>query len=247
MPYVTRKQMAADPGVPATDAKISVVIVENHALFRKGLCAQFETDSAIEVLAEFDTAAEAVREVLALRPSVVLMDLHLSWLRGDHRTYCGARAIRQIRQEWPEANIAVVTMFEDEERVREALKAGARSYLSKDGEPHEVIEAVHLTARGIAVLNRAASEVVARNLPHTPNGATSFSELARRENEQLALAAAGATDREIAEQLTITQKTVANNWPNIKNKLGVSTREEAVELARANGFRPDGNGSGDSG
>jgi len=238
--------MAAEPAMPATDVKISVVIVENHALFRKGLCAQFETDPAIEVVAEFDTAAEAVREVLVLRPAVVLMDLHLPWTSGVHSTYCGARAISEIRQTWPEANIAVITMFHDEERVHEALKAGARSYISKDGPPDEVIQVVRMTAQGTAVLNRAASEVVAKNLPHSMNGSTSFSELATRENEQLALAAAGVTDRQIAAKLGLKEKTVANNWSYIKRKLGVSTREEAVEMALANGFRPDG-GSGDRG
>lgn len=226
--------MAAEPGTP-----ISVVIIENHALYRKGLRAQFETDSAIEVVAEFDNAVEAVPQVLALRPSVVLMDLHLPWTSGARPTYCGAKAITEIRRHWPEANIAVITMFGDEERVREALKAGARSYVSKDGAPHEVIQVVRLTAQGIAVLNRGASEIVARILPHSMNGSTSFSELATRENEQLALAAAGDTDRQIAEKLNITPKTVANYWTNIRNKLGVPTREAAVELARANGFRPD--------
>jgi DNA-binding NarL/FixJ family response regulator len=238
--------MAAEPGVPATDAKISVVIVENHALFRKGLRAQFETDPAIEVIAEFDNAADAVREVLELRPTVVLMDLHLPWTSGARPTYCGARAITQIRQGWPEANVAVITMFDNEERVREALKAGARSYVSKDGEPHEVVQVVRLTARGTAVLNREASEVVKKILPNSVNGSTSFSELATRENEQLALAAAGDSDRRIAEKLNIKPKTVANNWTNIRQKLGVSTRAEAVDLARANGFRSD-RGSGDPG
>ena len=82
-----------------TDEKVSVLIVENHAIYRRGLCAQFAVDPAIEVLAECDTAAEAVRKALELRPSVVLMDLHLPWAVGMHPTYCGARAILQILQE----------------------------------------------------------------------------------------------------------------------------------------------------
>lgn len=228
----------AEAGAPV-DAVLSVVIVENHALFRKGLRAQFETDSAIEVIAEFDNASEAVRAVLELRPSVVLMDLHLPWTAGLHQTFCGAQAITEIRKHWPEANIAVVTMFGDEERVREVLKAGARSFISKDGDPHEVIEAVRLTAQGIAVLNHDASEVVKKMLPSSSAVSTSFSELGTRENEQLSLAAAGCTDRQIAEKMDITQKTVANYWAHIKSKLGVPTREKAVELAQANGFRQD--------
>jgi DNA-binding NarL/FixJ family response regulator len=234
---------AAEAEAPAL---LSVVIVENHALYRKGLCAQFETDSAIEVIAEFDNASEAVLAIPELRPSVVLMDLHLPWAPGAHRTFCGAQAITEIKKRWPEANIVVVTMFGDEERVRETLKAGARSYVSKDGDPREVIEAVRLTAQGIAVLNHEASEVVKKILPHSINGSTSFSELSTRENEQLALAAAGRTDKQIAEALHIAQKTVANYWTFIRTKLGVPTREAAVELARANGFQPP-DGSGEPG
>lgn len=238
--------MADEPGTPA-DASLSVVIVENHALYRKGLRSQFETDSAINVIAEFDNAAEAVREVLRLRPAVVLMDLHLPWTSGRRPTYCGAQAITEIRKCWPAANIAVITMFGDDERVREALKAGARSFVSKDGKPDEVIQVVRLTAQGIAVLNREASEVVKKILPNARNGFMSFSELAPRENDQLALAAAGATDRQIIERLNLRPKTVANYWTNIKTKLGVPTREEAVELARANGFTPDDQAPGDPG
>jgi len=238
--------MAAEPGTPA-DTTLRVVIVENHALYRKGLRAQFETDSAIEVIAEFDNAAEAMREVVRLRPSVVLMDLHLPWTSGARPTYCGAQAITEIRKHWPEANIAVITMFDDEERVREALKAGARSYVSKDGDPQGVTQVVRLTAQGIAVLNREASEAVKKILPNSRNGPTSFSELGTRENEQLALAAAGDTDRQIAEKLSLAPKTVANYWTNIRNRLGVPTREAAVEMARANGFRPDDKAPSSSG
>jgi DNA-binding NarL/FixJ family response regulator len=235
--------MFADSGVPATDAKISVMIVENQAVFRKGLLAQFATDPAIEVIAELGIAAEAVREALALRPSVVLMDLYLPWLPGARPTYCGAKAINQIRQNWPEANIAVMTMYDEEERVREALKAGARSYVLKTGELDEVVLVVRLTARGTAVLCREARDVVTKLLPHSTNGSTSFPELGVRENELLSLAAAGASDRQIADRLHISTKTVRNYWTNIRQKLRASSREDAVQMAQANSFRPDGSGS----
>jgi DNA-binding NarL/FixJ family response regulator len=230
--------MIAEPGEFATDKMISVVIVEDHALFRKGLRAQFDTDSAIEVIAEFGVAVDAAREIPKLRPSVVLMDLHLPWTSEARKTYCGARAISKILKEWPAANIAVITSFKDEARVHEALKAGARSFVSKDDDdPYQVIEVVRQTARGYAVLNRVASEVVKKNLPISLNGTAWFAELSSRENDQLRLAAAGANDREIAEKLSITTKTVSNYWPNIRQKLGVPTRDAAVELAR--GSEPD--------
>lgn len=228
--------MAVEQTGPVIDELISVVIVEDHPLFRKGLRAQFDTDPTIEVVGECGTAEEAVREVLALRPSVVLMDLRLPWTSGARPTYCGTRAITQIRQEWPEANIAVITTFDgDKERVHGAMKAGARSFVSKSGPPHELIPVVRLTARGVTVLHREAGEIVTDLIPVSVNRFTYFSELGTRENEQLALAAAGDSDRVIAEKLHLSVKTVANYWSSIKQKLGVSTREEAVELARGPG------------
>jgi DNA-binding NarL/FixJ family response regulator len=243
--------MAAEPGASGTDETISVVIVEDHPLFRKGLRAQFDTDPAIEVVGEFGTAAEAVPAVLELRPSVVLMDLRLPWTPGARPTYCGAQAITQIRQHWPEVNIAVITTFDDDkERVHEAIKAGARSYVSKAGQPHALISVIRLTAEGITVLHPEAGEIVAGLIPLSAKGFTWFSELSARENEQLALAAAGATKEQIAEKLGISEKTVSNYWSNILQKLGVPTRREAIEMVRANGFRSDGESSfssGDSG
>lgn len=222
--------------VPATDEKISVVIVEDHPLFRKGLRAQFETDPTIEVVGECDTADEAVRRVLELRPSVVLMDLRLPWTSGAHPTYCGAKAIAQIRQQWPAANIAVITTFDsDRERVHAAMKAGARSFVSKAGSPHELIPVVRLTAQGATVLHPEAGEIVQGLIPVSVNATTWFPELGTRQNEQLALAAAGDSDRQIAEKLGISAKTVANYWSYIKQKLGVQTRDQAVEQATGPG------------
>ena len=234
--------MPAEPGEPATSGKIGVVIVEDHALYRKGQRAQFETDSAIEVIAEFGTAVEAVARIPLLRPAVVLMDLRLPWKPEARRTYCGAKAIGEIVRAWPAANIAVLTSYDAEERVHEALKAGARSFVSKeDDDPYLVVQVVHLTAQGTAVLNRVASEAVRKNLPISLGGATWFSELTKRENEQLSLAAEGASDKQICEKLGNSAKTVANRWSEIRQKLMVPTREAAVELARGSAS-PDESG-----
>lgn len=220
----------------ATDENISVVIVEDHPLFRKGLRAHFETAPMIDVIGECDTADAAVRMVLELRPSVVLMDLRLPWTAGAQATYCGAKTIALIRQQWPEANIAVITTFDsDRERVHAAIKAGARSFVSKAGSPQELIPVVQLTAKGATVLHQEAGAIVQGLIPVSVNTATWFPELGTRENEQLALAAAGDSDRQIAEKLGISMKTVANYWSNIKQKLCVPTRTAAVELARGPG------------
>lgn len=238
----------AEPAVQATDDTISVVIVEDHPLYRKGLRAQFDTDPTIEVIGEFGAADEAVRKVLELRPSVVLMDLRLPWTEGAPPTYCGAKAITQILQHWPTANIAVITTFDsDRERVHGAMTAGARSFVSKAGAPSNLIPTIRLTAQGTTVLHREAGEIMSRLIPVSVNESTWFSELGTRENEQLALAAAGDSDRQIAEKMNITKKTVANYWSNIKQKLGVSSRAAAIEMARGSDPGDIPRGPGDSG
>ena len=233
--------MAGEAGVPATDKTISVVIVDDHPLYRKGLRSEFDTGTGIKVIGEFATATVAVREVLRLRPSVVLMDLRLPWTPGARKTYCGAQAIMQILKSWPEARIAVITMFDDDkERVHEAMKAGARSYVSKAGPPHEMVVAVRLTALGHTFLHKDASDIVADLIPLSTNGFTAFSELTTRENQLLALAAAGHTNKEVSDRLNIKSKTIDNYWTNIRQKLGVPNRQAAIELAQSTGqSQPD--------
>lgn len=222
-------------GVTDHDGMVRVVIVEDHPLFVVGLEDQFENDPSIEVVASFGTAVEAVREIPRLRPSVTLMDLQLPWADGSPATYCGAQAIKQIRQDWPEATIAVITMFTQKERVREAIKAGAQSYFLKDAPAHEVIQKVHWTAQGKGVFDPVIARLLPELMPVSIGDAVVFAELSRRENEILTLAAAGQSNPQIARDIGISEKTVANNMSNILAKLGVSSRDDAVALTRVNG------------
>lgn len=231
--------MGTEPGATGPGARITVAIVEDHPIYRRGLRAQFENDPAIEVVAEYATAAAAVVEIPRIRPSVTLMDLQLPWHDGATPTYCGAQAIRQIRASWPEAVVAVITMFQEKERVREALRAGARSYMSKSAPPNEVIDKIHLTAQGKGILDPQVVDWLSELMPVANNASTFFPSLSTRENEILNLAAAGRTNPQIARELGISPKTVANKWTDIRQKLGVQTREQAVELVRAVGLGGD--------
>lgn len=231
--------MAAESGVTEPEARVGVAIVDNHPLFRLGLREQLETDPAIEVVAEFGTAVDAVRKIPDLRPSVTLMDLHLPWKNGVPQSYCGADAIKLIREKLPDAPIAVITMFFHRERVREALKAGARSFLLKDGPEDQIVQKVRLTAQGVGVIDPEVVGAVRDLMPVSAAEATLFSELSPRENQILHLAATGQDKRGTARELGITAKTVDNYWASILRNLGVSSREEAIGLARGNGHDQD--------
>lgn len=215
-------------------AKIRVVIVEDSEIFRRGLCAQFDTDSMIEVVAQFASAFEAVQAIPELRPSVVLMDLRLPWEPDENPSYCGAKAIRQILQRLPDAAIAVITGFMDKELVREAIQAGARTVVLKETLAEDLLDAVHRTAERSGVFSPAIADVLPHIIaaPHQ-NGTMLFHQLTKRENEILRLYAEENTVVDIARKLDISRKTVENRLSDIPGKLGVTTRKEAAELARA--------------
>jgi two-component system, NarL family, response regulator LiaR len=224
-----------------TEAPVRVVIVEDQEIYRRGLRAQFELDSGIEVIDEFGTALEAVEAVPNLNPSVVLMDLRLPWRPNESPRYCGAEAIRQIRQKCPDAVIAVITAYGEMERVREALLAGARTYVLKEASADELIQTVHWTARGLGILDHRISGFLSTLIAVSPNGGNHFPELTLRENQTLKLIGDGRSNDEVAKGMGVTRKTVENRLSDILRKLQVSTRKEAIERAIQTGLsKPDG-------
>ncbi|OLF05124.1 hypothetical protein BLA60_37740 [Actinophytocola xinjiangensis] len=218
------------------EAQVRVVIVEDQEIFRRGLRAQFDTDPAIEVVAEFGTALEAVRAVPELRPSVVLIDLRLPWRPHEKPRYCGAEAIRQILRCCPGVGIAVVTAFPEKERVREALHAGALAYVMKEDPAEDLLKAVHQTAAGAAFLSPAVAALLTHLIAAPTNGGATFAELTQRENDILAQYAAGKTVPEIASYFNIARRTVDNRLSEIVARLGVPTRKDAGARAREIGL-----------
>jgi two-component system, NarL family, response regulator DevR len=219
-----------------TEARVRVAIVEDQEIFRRGLCAQFDADPRIEVVAEFDTAYEAVLKIPELRPSVTLMDLRLPWKSNERPRYCGAEAIKQILQQWPEAAIAVITAFADKERFREALRAGARGFVEKEARAEELIQTVHQTAAGSGSLSSSVVHFLPDIIGSPANGGADFTELTRRENEILKLYGEGKTIDDIGRILNIKRKTVDNRLSDIPGKLKLETRQEAAELSREVGL-----------
>lgn len=210
---------------------LRILIADDHPLFRKGMRTLLVSMPETEVVGEATTGKETVDRALALQPDIVLMDLQMP--EGG-----GLTAIRSLTSANPETRILVVTLFEDDESVFAALKAGARGYVLKDADEDEMIRAIQAVARGEAIFSPAVASrlmdyfTAARTSPH----AEAFPDLTEREREILAMIARGRSNYEIAEELSISLKTVRNHASNIFGKLQVADRTQAAIRAREAGL-----------
>lgn len=203
--------------------KIEVLITDDHAIVRHGLRTFLELQDNIEVVGEAADGLEAVEKVQELLPDVVLMDLVMP--RMD-----GIAAIRQIRKIAPSTRIIVLTSFAEDEKVFPSIKAGALGYLMKDVQPMDLVRAIETVNRGEPLLHpeiarRLMTEFSERE--RRPAG----DELTEREMEVLRLVAKGRSNREIADDLVLSEKTVKTHVSNILQKLHLSDRTQAALYA----------------
>jgi DNA-binding NarL/FixJ family response regulator len=206
---------------------LRVLVVDDHVVIRQGIRAMLEEAGDIAVVGEAGDGAEAVAQANALRPDVALMDLQMPGVDG-------LEGLRRLRLEQPELPVVILTTFQTDTAVREALGAGARGYLLKDTEPANLIAAVRAASRGESLLAPAVTERLSALAAGTASmDGTALNE---REKEVLALLAQGARNKEIAERMFITPKTVEYHLSHIFEKLGVSNRTEAVRVALACGL-----------
>jgi DNA-binding NarL/FixJ family response regulator len=226
-----------------TDEPLEIAVVDDHGTYRRGLRAELEADSGITIVGEYSTADDAVSAIPELRPDVTLMDLRIPRRKGQEATYCGADAIRDIRKVWPEAVFIVLTMYRDDERVREAIRAGVRGYLLKEDESIDFVQAIRLVAGGKGVFDRHVVNLLPSLVPPLDGIPKPFPELNNRQHEILALLVAGMSNGEIAKKLEIQKKTVENNLPLMYDKLQVKDRGGAIARARAAGLGLPGNGN----
>lgn len=203
---------------------VRVLIVDDHPLMRAGLTALFETDPAIDVIAAVGTTAEAVTEAKRTQPDVVLMDLQFN------RVFEGAQATREIRELPHPPAVLILTNFDTDADIIEAIEAGAAGYLLKDAAPEEITAAIHAAAAGqTALAPSVASRLLARmQKPHTS--------LSGRELEVLRLVADGHSNTDIARRLHLSETTVKSHLAHIYPKLGVNSRTAAVAAARQVGI-----------
>jgi DNA-binding NarL/FixJ family response regulator len=208
---------------------IRVLIADDHPLVRQGLQAALAPMPDVEVVAEAATGQAAIREAVLHRPDVVVMDLQMPELNGIEAT-------RELARSVPSAAVLVLTMFDDDDSVFAAMRAGARGYVLKGAEQQEIARAIAAVAAGEAIFGPAVATRLLTYFATPPVIPTPFPQLTAREREVLDLLAAGRTNHQIAEQLGLSVKTVANHLSAIFAKLQVADRTQAILRARGAGL-----------
>jgi DNA-binding NarL/FixJ family response regulator len=213
---------------------VRVLIADDHPLFREGMRGRLDRVADVAVVGEAASGDEAVELAHKLEPDVILMDIKMPGLNGIEAT-------REIQQSSPQIGVLVLTMFEDDDSVFAAMRAGAKGYLLKDSGGEGVVHAIRAVASGEAVFGPGVAERMI-GFFSAPRAAPqrAFPELTEREEEVLSLVAQGKGNREIARQLFVSLKTVRNHVSNILLKLQVADRAQAVIRARDAGMGRDG-------
>jgi DNA-binding NarL/FixJ family response regulator len=212
----------------STETPIRVVVADDHPVVRAGLSALLDSLPGIEVVAVAADGRGAVKEVVMQRPDVAVLDLQMPGLDGFGAT-------REIRRVAPDVAVLVLTMFDDDESVFAAMRAGARGYVVKGAEQEELGRAVRAVAAGEAIFGPAVAQRMLRFFTPPP-AVDPFPQLTAREREILGLLAAALSNATIASRLGLSPKTVANHISSIFNKLQVADRAQAILRARDAGL-----------
>jgi DNA-binding NarL/FixJ family response regulator len=212
--------------------QIRILIADDHQIFRDGLKMLLQTMDEADVIGEAETGTEAVRLAVELKPDVILMDLQMPGIDGIEAT-------RQIISSQPDVKILMLTMFDDDQSVFSAMRAGARGYILKGVKRDMMLRAIGAVAGGEAIFSPS---IAARMMDfffqlQPPANPKLFPELSEREREILILLARDYKNNQIAEELVISPKTVRNHVSSILSKLQAGSREEAARQARDAGLR----------
>ncbi len=210
---------------------LRIVVADDHPLFRDGLRTLIGTMPEAELVGEASTGDEAVELALALRPNVVLMDVQLPGRNGIEAT-------RAIVDDAPDVAVLVLTMFEDDDSVFAAMRAGARGYLLKGADQEELVRAIEAVAHGQAIFGPGVARRVMAFFasPTRTRDSQPFPDLTDRERDVLELIAQGHANPVIARRLGIAEKTVRNHVSIVFNKLQVVDRSQAIVRAREAGM-----------
>jgi DNA-binding NarL/FixJ family response regulator len=206
---------------PAAVARASVLVVDDHALVRTGVANIISHEPDLHVVAEAANGLEAVQAFERYRPDVTLLDLRMPVMEG-------VEAVKQIRERDPSARVIVLTTYDTDEEIARALKAGAKAYVLKDISAHSLIACIHDVLAGKTYLAPAAAAKLAERVTQV--------QLTPRELAALRSLADGRSNKEIAVALGISERTVKTHLAHLFEKLGVTSRTEAVKVASRRGL-----------
>jgi NarL family two-component system response regulator LiaR len=214
----------------ATQDTIHVLIADDHAIVRKGICALLATEPDIEVVSEAQDGREAISAAQKFRPEVILMDLVMPEMDGIEAT-------RRIMACQPEARVLVLTSFTGDDKIFPAIRAGALGYLLKDSGPEELVQAIKQVSRGESSLHPSVARRLLRELSQSTSAqGPAADSLTERELEVLQLVARGWSNREISDHLSISDATVRTHVSSILAKLNLCSRTQAALYALREGL-----------
>ncbi len=203
---------------------LRVLLVDDHEVVRRGLRALLDAQDGIEVVGEVDTAADVVRQVGFNSPDVVVMDVRLP--DGS-----GVEATRRVRQRYPDVAGLILSSFADEEALMSSIEAGASGYLLKRIDTEAIVDAVRAVGAGESLLDPALTDKLFTKLRDADRGNELMSRLSGQERRVLTRLAEGKTNREIADEMYLAEKTVKNYVSNLLAKMGMTRRSEAAAYA----------------
>jgi DNA-binding NarL/FixJ family response regulator len=216
---------------------IKVLVVDDHALFRRGITTVLENQEGLEVVGEAIDGLEAIEKAKKLAPDVILMDLNM-----PHCT--GLEATQALQASMPQVNVLILTVSDNESDLFAAMKFGAKGYILKNTEPEELTQAIFHIAQGGAIISPLMATKLLSEFKDLGTGTVVKStqetdaDLSPREGEVLKLVAQGATNKEIADSLFISENTVKTHLRNIMDKLHLANRSQAAAYAVKRGLVP---------
>lgn len=216
--------------------RIRVLIVDDHQVVREGLASVLQSKGDIEVVGMAADGKEAVKKARELTPDVVLMDISMPNMNG-------VEATRRIKKENPQIRVVVLTMYADEEYIFDLVSAGAAGYLLKDADSAQIAKAIRAVSRGESMIHPTIASKILNEFSQLASGkapgrqsASQHETLSEREVSVLRLLSGGKTNKEIANELSLSDKTVKNHLHNIFQKLNATDRTQAVVLAIRKGL-----------
>jgi NarL family two-component system response regulator LiaR len=220
---------SASPARPAVQDTIRVLVADDHAIVRRGITALLATEPGIQVAGEACDGHEAVAEVERLRPDVVLMDIVMPGMDG-------LEATRRITASQPQTRVLVLTSFGGDDQVFPAIRAGALGYLLKDSRPQELVAAIRQVHSGESSLHPTVARRLLQELSPSSSESQDGEALTPREVQVLQLVAQGQSNRQIGEELSISEATVRTHMSKILGKLNLGSRTQAALYALREGI-----------